>query len=201
MNESDLFWGNHLTQSMYGCQRQSRINRWKRPAKRKRRRGKSGRTIPAWVYFLFREETVLIFPSFYCCCHSAGEGRSGNSSHNNASAHEAKARTDCNESNQSKDCSVAVKSQQRIQSGTAAGTAGTAATAGNHKLRQAQQQQPHHHKSAPALRRKAAVTKKQPPAKSTSAATPKPQQQVINRARGTLHGLSTIKRHGNVRVT
>lgn len=113
------------------------------------------------------------------------------------SAHEAKARTDCVESNQSKDCSVAVKSQQRIQSGTA-GIA--TATAGNHKLRQAQQQQ-HHHKSAPAqLRRKATVNKKQP-AKSTPVVTPKPQQQVINRARGTLHGLSTIKRHGNVRVT
>lgn len=108
---------------------------------------------------------------------------------------EAKARTDCNESNQSKDCSVAAKSQQRVQSGTAAAVA----TAGNHKLRQAQQQH-HHHKSAPALRRKAAVSKKQP-AKSTPVVTPKPQQQVINRARGTLHGLSTIKRHGNVRVT
>lgn len=130
---------------------------------------------------------------------SAGElGRGSSRSHHNVNAHEAKARTDCVESNQSKDCSIAVKSQQRIQSGTAAGTAAvTATSAGNHKLRQAQQ---HHHKSAPALRRKATVTKKQP-AKATPAVSPKPQQQVINRARGTLHGLSTIKRHGNVRVT
>lgn len=125
-------------------------------------------------------------------------GRRSNDDHHNVSAHEAKARTDCVESNQSKDCSVAAKSQHRVQSGTAASTAVASSTAGNHKLRQAQHQQ-HHHKSTPALRRKATVNKKQP-AKSTSAATPKPQQQVINRARGTLHGLSTIKRHGNVRV-
>lgn len=123
-------------------------------------------------------------------------GELGRSS--NVSSHEAKARTDCVESNQSKDCSVAAKSQQRVQSGTSA-TAATSTTTGNHKLRQAQHQQLHH-KSTPVLRRKATTNKKQP-AKSTPVVTPKPQQQVINRARGTLHGLSTIKRHGNVRVT
>lgn len=144
--------------------------------------------------------SIFGFIIYYCFVYSVAElGRSSNTSHHNVSAHEAKARTDCVESNQSKDCSVAVKSQHRVQSGTAVTTAVAGATAGNHKLRQAQHQH-HHHKSTPALRRKATAIKKQP-AKSTPAVTPKPQQQVINRARGTLHGLSTIKRHGNVRVT
>lgn len=122
-------------------------------------------------------------------------GRSHNASVNES---EPKARTDCVES-QSKECSVAVKSQQKVQSH---GSTAAATTAGSHKLRQGQHphQHPHQHHKTSVLRRKVNVTKKQP-AKQTSAVTPKPQPQVINRARGTLHGLSTIKRHGNVRVT
>lgn len=53
------------------------------------------------------------------------------------------------------------------------------------------------------LRRKTAVnTKPKVPTRVDPAALKQQQPQtVINRARGTLHGLSTIKRHGNVRVT
>lgn len=127
-------------------------------------------------------------------------GRSHDASVNES---EPKARTDCNESSQSKECSVAVKSQQKVQSHSASAAA-TTSTAG-HKLRQGQHSHHHHHpqqqqhQKSTVLRRKVNVTKKQPA--KQAAATPKPQQQVINRARGTLHGLSTIKRHGNVRVT
>lgn len=126
-------------------------------------------------------------------------GRSQNTNEN-----EPKARTDCVENSQSKECSVAVKSQQKLQSHSVSAAA-TASTAGSHKLRQGQhpqthqqQQQHHQHHKTTVLRRKVTTNKKQP---AKSAVTPKPQPQVINRARGTLHGLSTIKRHGNVRVT
>lgn len=49
-----------------------------------------------------------------------------------------------------------------------------------------------------AVRRKI-VPKLKPTVKSQ--AEQKQQTQQINRARGTLHGLSTLRRHGNVRVT
>lgn len=104
---------------------------------------------------------------------------------------EPKARTDCVESSQSKECSVAVKSQPK--------SGASVATRGHHsshqKLRQGQQNL----KTTP-LRRKVTPVKAKPPTKA-AASTPKPPSQVVNRARGTLHGLSTIKRHGNVRVT
>lgn len=119
----------------------------------------------------------------YISIHHLGRSQDGR-----ADESEAKARTDCIEPNQSKECSVATKVQQKIaqQSSTAA--------SGNQKLRQGQ-----HHQKNTILRRKVSLTKQKAPIKSD--ATPKPPQQVINRARGTLHGLSTIKRHGNVRVT
>lgn len=94
-----------------------------------------------------------------------------------------------------------MKSQQKLQSHSVP-AAGTTSTVGSHKLRQGQHpqshQQHHQHHKTTVLRRKVTANKKQP---AKSAVTPKPQPQVINRARGTLHGLSTIKRHGNVRVT
>lgn len=124
-----------------------------------------------------------------------------NIGHRNASgSHEGKTRPDCNESNQSKDCSAAAKSSQRVQTGTSSAT--TVPTSGNqNKQRQTQQHNHHHHKSAPVLRRKVNANRKQPAKSSPVPTASRPQQQVINRARGTLHGLSTIKRHGNVRVT
>lgn len=118
-------------------------------------------------------------------------GRSHGGSNNES---EPKARTDCTESNQSKECSVAVvKTQQKMVQQFGASAAGTTGTgvSGVHKLRTGQQQK------QTLVRRKVNVTKQKAPAK----ADVKPQPQVINRARGTLHGLSTIKRHGNVRVT
>lgn len=111
----------------------------------------------------------------------------GRSQDENVDESEAKARTDCVETNQSKECSVATKVQQKtIPQISAAGS-------GTQKLRQGQL-----HQKNTVIRRKANLTKQKAPIKSD--ATPKPPQ-VINRARGTLHGLSTIKRHGNVRVT
>lgn len=105
---------------------------------------------------------------------------------------EPKARTDCVESSQSKECSVAVKSQPKSGASVA-----TRVHHGSHqqKLRQGQQNL----KTTP-LRRKVTPVKAKPPTKA-AASTSKPPSQVVNRARGTLHGLSTIKRHGNVRVT
>lgn len=139
--------------------------------------------------------TLCNFCVLFC---SNDHGRS-----HTGSANEPKARTDCVESNQSKECSVAVKSHQK------ASAVATPSSAGGQKLRQSQNhhhghhhqhhQQQQQHLRTPVSRRKATVNKKQPAKQAT--VTPKPQQQIINRARGTLHGLSTIKRHGNVRVT
>lgn len=62
------------------------------------------------------------------------------------------------------------------------------------------QGQNHGHKTV--LRRKVVPSKPKVPQRIEPAALKQQQPQtVINRARGTLHGLSTIKRHGNVRVT
>lgn len=104
------------------------------------------------------------------------------------SVDEPKARTDCSESSQSPECSVAVKSHPKSNAAT---------RAHHHKLRVAQQNL----KSTP-IRRKVTQhnANKKTPVKA-AISTPKPASQVVNRARGTLHGLSTIKRHGNVRVT
>lgn len=118
-------------------------------------------------------------------------GRSQDGSINES---EPKARTDCGDSKQSNECSVAAKSKPVQQVGASA--AGTTTTGAGHKLRQNQHH--HHNNKNTVLRRKANVTKQKAPAKADAN---KPQPQVINRARGTLHGLSTIKRHGNVRVT
>lgn len=124
-------------------------------------------------------------------------------SHGIVNESEAKARTDCVESNQSKECSVAGKSHGKVnvQHGGA-----VVHPSVNHKLRQGQHQHQHQHQQQhqqphknTILRRKTVINKQKVPQKAEP--TPKPQQQVINRARGTLHGLSTIKRHGNVRVT
>lgn len=62
------------------------------------------------------------------------------------------------------------------------------------------------HGQKPVLRRKVAAggaaAKPKVPTRVEPAAVKQQQPQtVVNRARGTLHGLSTIKRHGNVRVT
>lgn len=131
-------------------------------------------------------------------------GRSQNESINES---EPKARIDCVGSNQSKECLVAAKATQQQktiqQANASAAAAATTTTGAGHKLKQGQQsQQQHHHQhhnKNTVLRRKVNnVTKQKTPTKSDPA---KPKQQVINRARGTLHGLSTIKRHGNVKVT
>lgn len=104
---------------------------------------------------------------------------------NNDDVNDGKARTDCFETDQSDECSVATQKGVPV----AASTLTTKQKSG----------QPLVTKST-TVRRKvnsAAVKQKSP----LKADTTKPQQQIINRARGTLHGLSTIKRHGNVRVT
>lgn len=124
---------------------------------------------------------------FYSLHHS---GRSEDGSINES---EPKARTDCVGTNQSKECSVAIKTQKKTIPSVGASAAVTTASAGQ-KVRPGQQLQ----QKNTVVRRKVVPSKQKAPAKSDA---PKLPQQVINRARGTLHGLSTIKRHGNVRVT
>lgn len=118
-------------------------------------------------------------------------GRSQDGSINES---EPKARADCVGTNQSKECSVAMKTQKKTIPPVVASVVNAAAAAAGQKLRPAGQ--PLQQKKT-VVRPKVPATKQKAPVKAD---TPKLPQQVINRARGTLHGLSTIKRHGNVRV-
>lgn len=116
----------------------------------------------------------------------------GRSLEGSADESEPKARADCVGINQSKECSVATKTQKKtVHSVGASGVSTT--TSGGQRVRPGQ----HAAQKNTVLRRKAPPVKQKAPSK----ADVRPPQQVINRARGTLHGLSTIKRHGNVRVT
>lgn len=119
----------------------------------------------------------------------------GRSQEGSINESEPKARADCVGTNQSKECSVALKTQKKTIPPIVASPAVTAAAAGQ-KVRPAGQAVQH---KKTLVRPKVPNTKQKAPVKAADA--PKLPQQVINRARGTLHGLSTIKRHGNVRVT
>lgn len=92
------------------------------------------------------------------------------------------------------DSSEAEHSEERSSSGKPHHT-GTNVSSQKQKVGQS-------HGQKPVLRRKvAAATKPKVPTRIEPAALKQQQPQtVVNRARGTLHGLSTIKRHGNVRV-
>lgn len=110
-------------------------------------------------------------------------GRSTNAGH---AVTELQVQPNCIASSQSGECAKAAKLEPKVNS---------AVTATAHKIRTSQHQQ--NTKSA-VIRRKTIVSKQKAPGKAPGVSS---AQQVINRARGTLHGLSTIKRHGNVRVT
>lgn len=116
---------------------------------------------------------------------------------NEENVNEGKARTDCVGTNQSKECSVAAKSEPKLNAQKA--VPAVVSTGIKHKSTAHHQQQ--QVQKSPAIRRKVNITKQKTPVKAEVAPKQPPPQQIINRARGTLHGLSTIKRHGNVRVT
>lgn len=100
----------------------------------------------------------------------------------------SKSRTDC-VGTQSKECLALVRNVVKVPHATS-----VVSNAANQKQKHGQSVKTN------VLRRKVIVSKPKTPVRVDPAAL-KQQSQVINRARGTLHGLSTIKRHGNVRVT
>lgn len=92
-----------------------------------------------------------------------------------------------------------VENKAELSARTARSVAPGKANAANQKQKHGQ---PVHGQKTPVRRKTPAVTKPKVPIRVDPAALKQQQPQtVINRARGTLHGLSTIKRHGNVRVT
>lgn len=109
-----------------------------------------------------------------------------------ANATSSEARNECNGSTAAKDCLV-TKS-----------TVKAAAKPGQTNITRTKVPVANNNKNA--VRRKIVpklkpTVKSQPEQKEPKQQPQIPQTQQINRARGTLHGLSTLRRHGNVRVT